>query len=85
MMDAIVLQPGDLVAHHGETIHRADANASSDRQRRALGTVTCDIWILCRTRCMRCVRCMRCIYWPSNPYQRADIGLVTPTSVQTLA
>lgn len=31
-------QPGDLLVHHGLTIHRADANAS-DRSRRALGFV----------------------------------------------
>lgn len=36
---AITLQPGDLVAHHGETIHRADANQTSDRQRRAFAMV----------------------------------------------
>jgi phytanoyl-CoA hydroxylase len=32
------LQPGDLIAHHGETIHRADPNRSS-RQRRAFAMV----------------------------------------------
>ena len=36
---AICLEPGDLVAHHGETIHRADANRSADRQRRAFAMV----------------------------------------------
>ena len=30
----ICLQPGDLVAHHCETIHRADANRSATRHRR---------------------------------------------------
>ena len=35
----ICLQPGDLVAHHGETIHRADANRSGNRQRRAFALV----------------------------------------------
>ena len=30
----ICLEPGDLVAHHCETIHRADANRSTDRHRR---------------------------------------------------
>jgi len=35
----VCLQPGDLVAHHGETIHRADANQSADRQRRAFAIV----------------------------------------------
>jgi phytanoyl-CoA hydroxylase len=32
------LQPGDLIAHHGETIHRADPNRS-ERQRRAFAMV----------------------------------------------
>ena len=35
----VCLNPGDLVAHHGETIHRADPNRSSDRQRRAFAMV----------------------------------------------
>ena len=33
------LQPGDAVAHHGETIHRADPNRSTSRQRRAFAMV----------------------------------------------
>lgn len=33
------LQPGDVVAHHGETIHRADANRSATRHRRAFAMV----------------------------------------------
>jgi phytanoyl-CoA hydroxylase len=36
---AIRLEPGDLVAHHGDTIHRADANRTADRQRRAFAMV----------------------------------------------
>ena len=32
------LQPGDMLAHHSLTVHRADAN-KSDRTRRALGLV----------------------------------------------
>ena len=36
---AITLAPGDLVAHHGETIHRADPNRSATRQRRAFAMV----------------------------------------------
>ena len=32
-------RPGDLLAHHALTIHRADANASSTRPRRALGFI----------------------------------------------
>lgn len=35
----IHLEPGDLVAHHGETIHRADPNRSGTRQRRAFAQV----------------------------------------------
>jgi len=33
------LHPGDIVAHHGETIHRADANRSATRHRRAFAMV----------------------------------------------
>jgi phytanoyl-CoA hydroxylase len=33
------LEPGDAVAHHGNTIHRADANTSADRNRRAFAMV----------------------------------------------
>ena len=36
--EAVELQPGDLVVHHGKTIHRADAN-TSERMRRGLVTV----------------------------------------------
>jgi phytanoyl-CoA hydroxylase len=32
-------QPGDLLAHHALTIHRADANTSATRSRRALGFI----------------------------------------------
>lgn len=35
----ILLQPGDAVAHHGNTIHRADANRSPTRNRRAFAMV----------------------------------------------
>ncbi len=35
----IQLAPGDLVAHHGKTIHRAEANQSEARQRRAFAMV----------------------------------------------
>ena len=35
----ICLEPGDLVAHHGETIHRADPNRSPARHRRAFAMV----------------------------------------------
>lgn len=36
---AVHLQPGDAVAHHGNTIHRAEPNQSSDRHRRAFAMV----------------------------------------------
>lgn len=36
---AILLQPGDAVAHHGMTIHRADANLSATRHRRSFAMV----------------------------------------------
>jgi phytanoyl-CoA hydroxylase len=36
---AVRLEPGDVVAHHGMTIHRADANCSSGRQRRSFAVV----------------------------------------------
>jgi phytanoyl-CoA hydroxylase len=35
----IFLEPGDIVAHHGNTIHRADANRSATRNRRAFAMV----------------------------------------------
>ncbi len=35
----IHLQPGDAVAHHGMTIHRAEPNRTSDRNRRAFAMV----------------------------------------------
>jgi phytanoyl-CoA hydroxylase len=35
----VLLQPGDLVAHHGETIHRAEPNRTSSRHRRAYAMV----------------------------------------------
>jgi phytanoyl-CoA hydroxylase len=36
---AIHLQPGDAVAHHGNTIHRAEPNRSATRHRRAFAIV----------------------------------------------
>lgn len=35
----IPLQPGDAVIHHGDTIHRADANTSPTRNRRSFALV----------------------------------------------
>ena len=34
----MIMQPGDLIAHHTLTVHRADVN-TSDRNRRAMGVV----------------------------------------------
>lgn len=36
---AVCLRPGDAVAHHGMTIHRADANLSATRHRRSFAMV----------------------------------------------
>ncbi|WP_406698991.1 phytanoyl-CoA dioxygenase family protein [Singulisphaera sp. Ch08] len=36
---AVPLQPGDVVIHHGDTIHRADANRSATRHRRSFAMV----------------------------------------------
>ncbi len=36
---ALAAQPGDLLAHHAMTIHRADGNRSAVRTRRALGFI----------------------------------------------
>ncbi|HET6575073.1 MAG TPA: phytanoyl-CoA dioxygenase family protein [Fimbriiglobus sp.] len=36
---AVHLRPGDAVAHHGNTIHRADPNRSAARHRRAFAVV----------------------------------------------
>lgn len=36
---AMHAEPGDLLVHHAMTIHRADANRSSHRSRRALGLI----------------------------------------------
>lgn len=35
----VTLEPGDAVVHHGNTIHRAEANRSADRHRRAFAMV----------------------------------------------
>lgn len=36
---AVPLQPGDVVAHHGNTIHRAEPNRSATRHRRSFALV----------------------------------------------
>jgi phytanoyl-CoA hydroxylase len=33
------MQPGDLIVHHGMTVHRADANMSATRHRRSFAMV----------------------------------------------
>ena len=35
----VFLEPGDLAVHHGDLIHRADPNRTTDRQRRAFAMV----------------------------------------------
>lgn len=35
----VFLEPGDLAVHHGELVHRADPNRTTDRQRRAFAMV----------------------------------------------
>ena len=37
--EAIVAEPNDLLIHHGNTIHRADANTSTTRHRRSFAMV----------------------------------------------
>lgn len=64
------LAPNDLLVHHGETIHRADANRSVDRHRRAFAMV------------YRGVSCERdeeafARYEASLNSQHADMGLAT--------
>ncbi|MEZ6127587.1 MAG: phytanoyl-CoA dioxygenase family protein [Planctomycetaceae bacterium] len=36
---AVPMEPGDLVVHHGMTVHRADANMSTTRHRRSFALV----------------------------------------------
>jgi phytanoyl-CoA hydroxylase len=36
---SVFLEPGDVTVHHGELIHRADPNLTSDRHRRAFALV----------------------------------------------
>jgi phytanoyl-CoA hydroxylase len=35
----ILMQPGDVVIHHGNTIHRAEPNRTAHRNRRAFAMV----------------------------------------------
>lgn len=36
---AVPAAPGDLLVHHSRMVHRADANASATRHRRAIGAI----------------------------------------------
>ena len=36
---ALIAAPGDLLVHHALTVHRADANLSQTRSRRAIGFI----------------------------------------------
>ncbi len=67
---AAIMQPGDVVAHHGMTIHRADANLSPTRHRRSFAMV------------YRGVSCRRddtahARYMASAREQHAELGLKT--------
>lgn len=66
----VLLRPGDAVAHHGMTIHRADANLSAVRQRRSFAMVF---------RGASCVRDHEAYarYLASARSQHADLGLQT--------
>lgn len=66
----IPAQPGDVLIHHGNTVHRADANRSTTRHRRSLGMV------------FQALSCMRDEpayqrYLASSKQQRQSMGLKT--------
>jgi phytanoyl-CoA hydroxylase len=68
----IHLQPGDVVAHHGETIHRAEPNCSTNRNRRAFAMV------------FRGASCRRdeeafARYMAALKRQHEELGLAAPT------
>lgn len=64
----IVMRPGDLTVHHGNTIHRADANRSLVRHRRSVALVF---------RGVSCVRDTTAFqrYLASSKSQREEFGL----------
>lgn len=66
----VTLSPGDLVVHHGETIHRADSNRSPDRQRRAFAMVF-------RGASCRVDDAARAEYQTAVQAQHEKVGLVT--------
>ena len=66
----IPAQPGDVLIHHGNTVHRADANASTIRHRRSLGMVF---------QGLSCVRDEQAFqrYLASSKQQHQSMGLKT--------
>ncbi len=64
----IQLQPGDLVCHHGELIHRADANRSPTLSRRAFALVAEGI------SCQRDEEAFQ-VYQASASVQHVNVGL----------
>lgn len=67
---AVPMQPGDAVVHHGNTIHRADANRSALRHRRSFAMVF---------RGVSCVRDEQAFarYLESAKSQHQELGLKT--------
>lgn len=66
----IPAQPGDVLIHHGNTIHRADANRSANRHRRSFGMVFQGV---------SCVRDQQAFqrYTESSQQQHQAMGLKT--------
>lgn len=62
--------PGDVLIHHGNTIHRADANRSTSRHRRSFGMVF---------QAVSCVRDQQAFqrYTESSRQQHQELGLKT--------
>ena len=67
---AIPANPGDVLIHHGNTIHRADANRSSTRHRRSFGMVF---------QAVSCIRDEAAFqrYSQSSKVQHQELGLKT--------
>lgn len=67
----IPAQPGDVLIHHGNTIHRADANQSTSRHRRSFGMVF---------KAQSCVRDEEAFrkYYDASQSQHQELGLKTP-------
>lgn len=66
----IPAEPGDVLIHHGNTIHRADANRSNSRHRRSFGMVF---------QAVSCVRDQPAFqrYTESSKQQHQEMGLTT--------